>query len=120
MFAAERGSGSTCSYRLPMSRSMMRPCQWQSRGNTMSTHTIDEAARQDARHLMKSALLRMAATAALSVFFALIHLAAPSDHGQGLAAPAVNDAPSAVTRQAAAPADSFDHRAGADAHARRN
>jgi hypothetical protein len=88
----------------------------------MSTHTIDEAARQqDARRLMNSALLRMAATAALSVVFALIHCAAPSDHGQGLAASAINDTSAALTQAAAAtPAHSFDHRIGADAHARRN
>ena len=86
----------------------------------MSTHAFDEAARRDARRLMKSALLRMAATAALSVLFALIHLAAPTDHGQGLASQAVNDRPAAVTRQAAAPEESLDHRVGADTHARRN
>ena len=87
----------------------------------MSTHTIDESARQGARRLMNSALLRMAATAALSVVFALIHCAAPSDQGQGLAASAVNDTSSAVTQAAAAaPALSFDHRVGTDAHARRN
>jgi hypothetical protein len=61
----------------------------------MSTHTIDEAARQDARRLMNSAVLRMGATLALSVLFALIHLAAPSDRGQGLASPAVDETPPA-------------------------
>lgn len=87
----------------------------------MSTHTIDVAARQEARRLMNSAVLRMAATAALSVVFALIHCAAPSDDGRGLAASAVNDTPTAMTQAAAAaPAESFDHRVGADAHARRN
>ena len=84
----------------------------------MSTHTIDEAARQDARHLMNRAMLRMAATVALSVLFALIHFAAPSDHGQGLASSAASDTPSAATQQAAA--GSLDHRVGTDAHPRQN
>ena len=89
----------------------------------MSTHTINGPTRQDARRLMNSALLRMACTVALSVLFALIHCVAPADDSQGLAAPAVNDtAPSAAHAGAtlSAASDSFDHRVGADAHARRN
>ena len=87
----------------------------------MSTHTFDQAARQDARRLMNGALLRMATTAALSVLFALIHCAEPVDQGQGLAAPALDATPSAQAQAATAtPADSLDHRVGADAHARRN
>ena len=87
----------------------------------MSTHTIDQAARQDARRLMNGALLRMAATAALSVLFALIHCAEPVDQGQGLAAPALDATPPAAAQAATAtPADSLDHRVGADTHARRN
>ena len=88
----------------------------------MSTHTIDQATRPDARHLMNVALLRMAATAALSVLFALIHCAAPADLGQGLVAPAVNDTPSSEAHAAATntPADSLDHRVGAGAHTRQN
>ena len=87
----------------------------------MSTHTIDEPKRQDVRRLMNSALMRVAATAALSVLFALIDCAVPSDHGQGLASAAVNDVSSAVAQAAAAtPGDSLDQRVGADAHARRN
>lgn len=87
----------------------------------MITHSIDEPKRQDARRLMNSALLRMAATAALSVLFALIDCAVPSDHAQGLASAAVNEASAAVAQAAAAaPGDSLDQRVGADAHARRN
>jgi|GEM_PF-4916956 len=99
----------------------MRAYQWLSRGNTMSTYRIDEAARQDARQLMNTALLRMLGTAALSVLFALINCATAVDSGPSLASPMVGDTPPAVSQaSAAAPADSFDHSVGADAHTRRN
>jgi len=76
----------------------------------MSTHTIGNAARQDARRLMNSALLRMAATVALSVLFALVNCIAPADQGQGLASPAGNGPLPAVAQAAvAAHVDSLDH-----------
>ena len=87
----------------------------------MSTQRIDAAARQDARLLMNTALLRMLGTAALSVVFALIHCATAVDGGPNLASPQVSDTPPAVSQASAtAPADSFDQRVSADAHARRN
>jgi hypothetical protein len=94
--------------------------EWQYRGHTMSTYTIDNA-RQDARRLMNAALLRMATTAALSVLFALIHCVEPVHHGQGLTSPAVDaTAPAMAQAAAATPADSLDQRAGADVHPRRH
>ena len=87
----------------------------------MSTHTVGETAGQGARRLLNSALLRVAATAAMSVLFALIDCAVPSDQGQGFAMPTVLGTSSAVAQAAAGTtADSLDHRVGADAQAGRN
>jgi hypothetical protein len=87
----------------------------------MSTHSIDKMAGQGSRRLMNGALLRVAATAALSVLFALIDCAVPSDQGQSLALPTVIGTSSALAQAAAAtPADSLDQRVGADSQAGRN
>jgi len=59
----------------------------------MSTHTIDQAARRNARRLMNTAVLRMACVAGLSIVFALIHCTAPIDDGQGLTLPSTIDIP---------------------------
>jgi hypothetical protein len=87
----------------------------------MSTQLIDPAARQDARQLLNAALLRMLGTVALSVVFALIDCATAVDSGPNVVSTIVSDTPPAVSQTSAtAPADSFDHRVDADAHARRN
>ena len=99
----------------------MHPYQPQSQGNTMSTRTIDHAARQDTSRLMSRALLRVASIAALSVFFALINCVAPGDQVQGLTTPALDATPPAVAQASAmAATDSVDHHVGAGAHPQRN
>jgi hypothetical protein len=87
------------------------------REKSMSTHTIDESARQDARRLMNSALLRMAGVAVSSIVFALIHCAAPVDDGVPIVLPAP---PAPPVAHAATPGDSLDHGVSGQADARRN
>jgi len=72
VFAAEHAGGGTCSYRRTPAAPTMRPYQWQSRGNTMNTHTIDSAATQDARRLMNRALLRAGAAQVDVLVFARV------------------------------------------------
>lgn len=84
----------------------------------MSIHTLDEAARQDARRLMNSALLRVLGVAALSVVFALIECVGQAGSQSPFSAPLASDAVRA--QAAAAPADPFDSAAGAEARMRRN
>ena len=86
----------------------------------MSTHTIDPAARQGARHVMNTALLRIAGVAALSIVFALVDCVGSVIDPLLVTPPASSDAPTVAHAPAAATADSLDHRVGGEAPTRRN
>lgn len=83
----------------------------------MSTHTIDPAARQGARHLMNTALLRIAGVAALSIVFALIDCVGSVMDPLLVTPPAASEVPMVAHAPAAVPADSG---VGGEAHTRRN